>query len=139
MGVRMFPEYANGRCSCGEAPAQVGARSGDPETFPHAAWRGLPFPALARINESWHDAALLRRRIARLLIPVLPGMLLLWTAVPAMPQTAAQGAAILERLDRLEKQNRDLQNEIRSLRELLDQSRTIENSGEKSESKPEPG
>jgi hypothetical protein len=52
--------------------------------------------------------------------------LVLWVAVPAtQAQTPEQGAAILERLDRLEKQNRELQDEIRSLRDLLAQTQNV--------------
>lgn len=46
-------------------------------------------------------------------------LLLFSVALPVTPQTAEQGSAILERLDRLEKQNRELREEIRALRDLL--------------------
>jgi len=51
-------------------------------------------------------------------------------ALPAKSQSADQGAAILERLDRLENQNRDLQEEVRSLRDLLGHSRSGESGGQ---------
>jgi len=53
-------------------------------------------------------------------VPVISfALLLLFGAHPAASQTAEQGAAILQRLDRLEKENRELQDEIRSLRDIL--------------------
>ncbi len=67
------------------------------------------------------------RQLARgVLVRGLPAVLLLSAALPAKSQTAEQGAAILERLDRLEKQNRELQDEIRSLRDLLGRSQSAE-------------
>jgi len=59
-------------------------------------------------------------RLYRRSVPVVSSaVLLLFAAFPARSQTADQGAAILQRLDRLEKQNRELQDEIRSLRDIL--------------------
>jgi hypothetical protein len=55
-------------------------------------------------------------------------LFLVWSAVPAKSQTSEQGAAIIERLDRLEKQNRELQDEIRSLRDLLGKSQAASSS-----------
>jgi len=80
---------------------------------------------------------------------LFPAFLILWAAAPsAKAQTEQQGAAILERLDRLEKQNHELQDEIRSLRSLLQQSQKTElksasaqenqGSEEESNAQPEP-
>lgn len=40
----------------------------------------------------------------------------LWLTVPAMPQTPVSNSAILERLDRLEKENQELMEQIKALR-----------------------
>ena len=78
---------------------------------------------------------MLRPSSSRVLLRTLPGFLLfLWIVEPAKPQTPDQGTAILERLDRLEKQNRELQDEVRSLRDLLAQRQKAE-SGTEAESK----
>jgi hypothetical protein len=59
----------------------------------------------------------------------------LFAGFPARSQTAEQGAAILQRLDRLEKQNRELQQEIRSLRDIL--TKTQQAASKTNEAKPE--
>ncbi len=63
-----------------------------------------------------------KRFLRHVLVPLLPACLLPLAALPARCQSPDQKAAILERLDRLEKQNGELRDEIRSLRELLSQS-----------------
>jgi len=81
----------------------------------------------------------LERSVGRVLRTLVPAFLIAWAAVPsANAQTAEQGAAILERLDRLEKQNRELQDEIRSLRDLLAQSPKTEVKSVSVQEKQEP-
>ncbi|MFL6415426.1 MAG: hypothetical protein ACJ74Y_07130 [Bryobacteraceae bacterium] len=66
-------------------------------------------------------AIALQQRFSRVLRVAVPALLFGWAAAPSQAQTDQQSAAILDRLDRLEKQNRELQDEIHSLRELLAQ------------------
>src|SRR5437763_11976 len=138
MGVRMFPKYENRRCSCGEASAQAGAGSGRSETLPHTARGRIPLSALVPSGQSQISSAR-ERFVGRVLRTVVPAFLIAWAAVPsANAQTAEQGTAILERLDRLEKQNRELQDEIRSLRDLLAQSQKTEVKSASTQEKQEP-
>jgi hypothetical protein len=70
---------------------------------------------------------------------LLPALLIGWAAAPSVTaQASDQSAAILERLDRLEKQNRELQNEVRSLRDLLAQSQKAEVKPPSTQEKQEP-
>ncbi|MFL6449105.1 MAG: hypothetical protein ACJ746_15675 [Bryobacteraceae bacterium] len=80
-----------------------------------------------RTPGGWLAVAVLRQCFRWLPFRAIPAaFILLSNPVPARPQASDQATAILERLDRLEKQNRELQDEIRSLRNLLSQSNPVQ-------------
>lgn len=62
------------------------------------------------------------RRSFAFATPIYVLIYLFWFALPALPQTAGSNQIILERLDRLEKENRELLEQIKELRQVVEAS-----------------